>query len=81
MIFQLRNDVHLRNGFLAQALAFLRLSQDFLSKLNPAPLLHGVRFTSKGFGIQWEETAGAATRMKLSWCGKLRCLSGCSAGP
>lgn len=33
--------------------------KDFLSKLDPAPMLHGVRFTSKGFGIQWEETAGA----------------------
>lgn len=30
-----------------------------MSQVDPAPILHGVRFTSKGFGIQWEETAGA----------------------
>ena len=41
------------------------LGQDFLSKLDPAPMLHGVRFTIKGFGIQWEETAGAVTGMKV----------------
>lgn len=33
--------------------------QDSLSGLSPAPTLHGARFTSKGFGIQFEETAGA----------------------
>ena len=61
------------------------LGQDFLSKLDPAPMLHGVRFTSKGFGIQWEETAGAVTGMKVVGmssagllhllCGQIKCSS------
>ena len=32
---------------------------DVLSGRTPTPELHGTRFTSKGFGAQWEETAGA----------------------
>ena len=39
--------------------AMWEYDKDFLSQVDPAPILHGVRFTSKGFGIQWEETAGA----------------------
>ncbi|CAE7941640.1 lacC [Symbiodinium sp. KB8] len=33
---------------------------DKLSGKEPPAHLHGTKFTSKGFGIQWEETAGAA---------------------
>ncbi|CAE7433309.1 lacC [Symbiodinium natans] len=33
---------------------------DTLSGKQPPPQLHGTKFTSKGSGVQWEETAGAA---------------------
>jgi len=44
---------------------------DKLSGKKPAPHLHGARFTSKGFGVQWEETAGAA--MALAHFCKFQC--------